>query len=258
MYAKERTPSMKCAMRFFQPFRCFSCNAEEASSPAVVETEGVRFGLLGYSSIFWPNGMRATPGMPGISALAARTYYQPHRRTMEMPGVPPLISTEPVEEDLASMVESISRLKKEADIVMVSCHWGISSSCEIAEYQQQYGRAAIDAGANIVFGHHPHVIQPIEIWNGKPIFYSLGNFAFDWFKMRGRNQDGIIIKCSVAEKRITSIVIIPVSRNAENDIEPLSPMSVKGAEILQRLNELSKPYGTEISITEEYGARLPG
>jgi poly-gamma-glutamate synthesis protein (capsule biosynthesis protein) len=64
--------------------------------------------------------------------------------------------------------------------VIVSLHWGIHfTEAELAGYQTEVGHAAIDAGADAVLGHHAHILKPIEIYHGKPIFYSLGNFAFD-------------------------------------------------------------------------------
>jgi len=75
----------------------------------------------------------------------------------------------------------IARLKRDelADIIIAAPHWGYEYQKNFAPMQQVRGRAFIDAGADIVLGAHPHVIQPIEIYKGKPIFYSLGNFIFD-------------------------------------------------------------------------------
>ena len=63
-------------------------------------------------------------------------------------------------------------------MIVCAFHWGRENTFRPTEAQQELARAAIDAGANIIWGHHPHVLQPIEEYNGGIIYYSLGNFAF--------------------------------------------------------------------------------
>ena len=75
----------------------------------------------------------------------------------------------------------IARLDKENDIVIVHIHWGNEYESNYSNSQQIVGHALVDKGADLIIGHHPHVIQPLEIYNNKPIFYSLGNFIFDQF-----------------------------------------------------------------------------
>jgi poly-gamma-glutamate synthesis protein (capsule biosynthesis protein) len=65
------------------------------------------------------------------------------------------------------------------DLVIVNFHWGEEYTDEPNEYQKQIAHLAIDSGADIVIGHHPHHIQPIEEYKGKLIFYSLANLFFD-------------------------------------------------------------------------------
>ena len=110
------------------------------------------------------------------------------------------------------------------------------------------GRAAIEAGASLVMGHHPHRLQAIEICKGQPIFYSLGNFAFDWEKMRGRNQEGILIKCRIRDKMLDRVSFIPVRRNDENLVEPLNPNHAPGRDIVAQLRDLSEPYRTQCHV----------
>lgn len=74
---------------------------------------------------------------------------------------------------------AISSLREAgADLVFVSCHWGMEGENFPVDYQKAIGRYAIDMGADGVFGHHPHVIQGIETYKGKEIVYSMGNFCF--------------------------------------------------------------------------------
>jgi poly-gamma-glutamate synthesis protein (capsule biosynthesis protein) len=80
--------------------------------------------------------------------------------------------------DLAYL-ELIKKLKKRNDYVVVNIHWGVEYNKEATKTQKDVGHKIIDAGADAIIGHHPHVIEPLEIYKGKPIFYSLGNFIFD-------------------------------------------------------------------------------
>lgn len=73
---------------------------------------------------------------------------------------------------------------------VLSCHWGVSSSPESVAYQTKLAQTAIEARPDAMVGHHPHVLQPTAFHQGKPIFYSVGNFVFDWPKMRRRNPTG--------------------------------------------------------------------
>nr|WP_276519555.1 CapA family protein [Bradyrhizobium elkanii] len=119
-------------------------------------------------------------------------------------------------------------------------------------------RAAIDVGADMVFGHHPHVVQAGEIYQGKPIFYSLGNFAFDWDVMRGRHLDGLALRCLIAGKKITEIELLPVRRNEHNDICVHSADTGAGKDILGRFEQLSRKLGDSIVLSRATHLRLEG
>lgn len=80
---------------------------------------------------------------------------------------------------IASVVNEITQLKDEADIIIVAPHWGIEYETIHSTSQKERAHAFIDAGATMVLGAHPHVVQPIELYKGRVIFYSLGNFVFD-------------------------------------------------------------------------------
>ena len=76
------------------------------------------------------------------------------------------------------LAERVREEKKESDIVIVSMHWGEELRARATSTQEKYGRALIDAGADLVLGHHPHVVGGLEQYKGKYIVYSLGNFCF--------------------------------------------------------------------------------
>ena len=110
--------------------------------------------------------------------MRAHTVYEAIEH--DQPGTPVRIHTYPHREDLAAMCADIRAAKQQADVVAVSHHWGIHFvPYVLADYQPDVARAAIDAGADIVLGHHAHILKAVEIYKGKPIFYSLCNFATD-------------------------------------------------------------------------------
>jgi len=81
----------------------------------------------------------------------------------------------------AETVDAISRLREQADYVIVLAHWGEEYRVRSNPVQQELGHAFVDAGADLVIGSHPHVVQEMEIYKGKRIYYSLGNFVFDQY-----------------------------------------------------------------------------
>lgn len=217
-------------------------NVELARSPAVVEREGVKFALLSRTCVFWPNIVPATETRAGAATVRAYTAYQPGRRSLEMPGSPPEIRTWPDEAELARLIEDIEAARTVADCVILSLHWGISGSQEVLDYQRCIGRAAVDAGVSLVFGHHSHMVAPVEVYRGVPIFYSLGNFAFDWEKARNRILDGIAVEArwDRESKRFSECTIIPVSRGEDNLIAPVPEGSPTAERILGFVQETAE------------------
>ena len=93
------------------------------------------------------------------------------------------------------VVSAIKNLKNQADIIFVFCHWGQEYQKDPSLVQKEFGKDFIDAGADAIFGAHPHVIQNMEEYKGKRIYYSLGNFIFDqYFSDDVRNGLGVIVK----------------------------------------------------------------
>ena len=116
--------------------------------------------------------------------------------------------TFPHPDDLKKMTEDIRKAKTEADIVIVSIHWGIHfKEAVLADYQRYYAHFAIDAGADLILGHHAHILKPIEIYKGKVIFYSLGNFAMEEVTdmLRDVKAKGQDMKTSKSHTEMTAI-----------------------------------------------------
>lgn len=192
----------------------------EARRPLILERAGRRVALLSRTCVFWPHIVPATDSLAGAATVKAHTAYQPGRRVVEMPGAPPAIVTWPDADELAALIDDVAAARQAADLVLLSMHWGVSGSHGVLAYQRAVAHAAIDAGADLVFGHHPHVVCPVERHGGRLIFYSLGNFAFDWPKMRGRHREGcaLIFDVDAASIRCRAV---PVQRDATNNVRPV-------------------------------------
>lgn len=123
-----------------------------AKQPVVFEKNGQRVALIGATRVIPEAGWAAANGHPGMLSS-----YE--------------VSVEPL---LAQIAECHAQGEK----VVVLIHWGIERDEMPQEYQRALAKRYIDAGADLVIGSHPHVLQGIEYYKGKPIFYSLGNFVF--------------------------------------------------------------------------------
>lgn len=148
-------------------------NLAEARRPAFIDCSGLRVAFLAYCSILH-EGYAAAPDKPGVAPLRAHTRYEP---VDYQPGVPPLIVTAPDEEDFTALLADLRAAKEAADKVVLSLHWGIHFVPRlIADYQKTVAHAAIEAGADVILGHHAHVPKAIEVRAGHTCFYSLSNF----------------------------------------------------------------------------------
>lgn len=150
-------------------------NIEEARRPAIVEKNGVKVAFLAYSCVL-RDGYAATEHQPGTAPMRIHTFYTP----MDwQPGTPPRVMTYPHEDDLRELQADIRRTKLIADAVVVSLHWGIHNIPRVlADYQHTVAKAAVESGADLIFGHHPHIPKGIEVIGDKVCFYSLSHFLW--------------------------------------------------------------------------------
>jgi poly-gamma-glutamate capsule biosynthesis protein CapA/YwtB (metallophosphatase superfamily) len=148
-------------------------NLKEARKPAFIQKNGIKVGFLNYSSVLH-DGYAAGPDKPGVAPLRIHTYYEPFDYQA---GIPPKVVTVPFEEDLKNMLDDIREVKKKADILVLSLHWGLHFIPRMmADYQPLVAHLAFDAGADIILGTHAHVPKAIEVYKGKVCFHSLSNF----------------------------------------------------------------------------------
>jgi poly-gamma-glutamate synthesis protein (capsule biosynthesis protein) len=123
--------------------------------------------------------------------------------------LPPFLGTKEARPAVAfpdkdQMILDIQKARAMADIVIVSFHWGNEYATVHNSFQEELAHAAIDAGANMIVGHHPHVIEDIERYNDGYIAYSLGNFVFDQ-SFSDDTRHGLLLDVIVKDKKIASV-----------------------------------------------------
>jgi poly-gamma-glutamate capsule biosynthesis protein CapA/YwtB (metallophosphatase superfamily) len=148
-----------------------------ARAPVIVERRGVRIGMIAVNSIL-PMNYWADETRPGCAPLRAHTVYEQIEH--DQPGTPARVHTYSHRGDLEALLAAIRDLRAQVDVVILSHHAGIHFvPSVIPDYQRDVAHAAIDAGADLVLGHHAHILKGIEIYKGRVIAYSLANFAID-------------------------------------------------------------------------------
>ena len=231
----------------------------EAEKPTIVDVNGARVGFIAWSCLL-PTGGAASLERAGLAPIHIHSAYEVDAfAQMEEPGNPPVVKTWADKADLRRAVETVRELRKEVDFLAVSVHWGYGSGEALAEYQQPIGRALIDSGADVILGNHVHAIHGVEVYGGKVILYSPGNFIAQQPR-EGASEialaiydemspDGYLAWLEVDTDATYNIRLIPTSTNSEG----LPEVAHGGTadRILERIQRLSRRLNTEISIDGE-------
>lgn len=156
-------------------------NRDVAYAPALIEQKGIRFAFLAFNDTdVVPVSYGATEGRAGTAFM-----------------------------DIPRMKTAVEKAKRLTDIVIVSMHSGTEYQLRPNTRQKIFAHAAIDAGADLIIGHHPHVVQPVEKYKGKYILYSLGNFVFDQMWSR-QTREGMTAKIVFTKRGLEKIEYTPV------------------------------------------------
>ena len=155
----------------------------DAAGVTVIERKGVRVGFLGFSDV-GPNWLRASGGQAGILT---------------------------VDSDFDAIIKRASR---SVDVLVVSLHFGDEYQPLSNERQKALARRAVEDGARIVIGHHPHVTQELERYNGGIIAYSLGNFIFDQY-FSPETMQGLALAVTVSKEGVGEVKRLPFIINAQ-------------------------------------------
>jgi poly-gamma-glutamate capsule biosynthesis protein CapA/YwtB (metallophosphatase superfamily) len=231
----------------------------EARKPAIIERNGTRVAFVCRTSVGTPE-MTATVDTPGVAFYPVQTLYEPPARVHSNPGLLPIVHTVPDRgAHRSALAEDIRAARAQADVVIVSWHWGLSpyqiypnagaGEVAVMEYQQEMGHFAIDAGADMVIGHHSHQPQPMEVYQGKPILYSLANFVHDLEGFRGRSLMAILVRCLISDGKIQRLSYVPGIIRGHGPPDFARPEQVP--EVVQRMIDMSSPFGTRFEVGEE-------
>lgn len=226
----------------------------EARRPAIIERKGVKVAFVCRASVCAVNAA-ATQKRGGIAQFRVATAYEARARINEVPGSPPIIHTIPNPQDVAELKEDIQRARTQADVVVLSWHWGVSPATggigDLTGYQMEMGRAAIDFGADLVVGHHPHVLQPIEVYHGKAIVYSVGNFVHDMESSDRRRSklDTMLLRCLIHDGKIQGVSFVPGRIDGHGPPRFFRPAEAE--DVVQYMREISVPFGTRFEVGED-------
>ena len=201
-------------------------NDAEARRPAIVRANGKRFAFLAYTEKSW-SVLRADSGA-GAAVLEEPT-----------------------------VIADIETARKNADFVIVSIHWGEELQGAPRETDRQLARRILDAGADAIIGHHPHVLQGAEFYKGKPILYSLGNFIFDMISSRTYESAAAVLR--FGDEGVRGVLFIPLRIDAGT----FAPAPAKGedaAAIGDLLTDRCRAVGGRLEPLAEgiYQLRPPG
>lgn len=221
---------------------------EEARKPAIVERDGIRVAFVSFTSVFVPS-FAATTDRPGMATLRVSTAYLPHQRVLEQPGAPATSLTFSDPKDVKSLLSTIKQSKATADVVVVSTHWGVSQGYRRrVDYQTEVGRACIDAGASLVVGHHPHVLQGVEVYKRGVICYSLGDFVF-WNggpPSKIHDREAILVDADIDKTGLRGVSFHPIVANS--DWQPELADEEAGKRIMALIAEDSREFNTVLRM----------
>ncbi len=187
-------------------------NLVQARRPVSLQVKGLRVSFLSYTSVCLPAYAASRDGH-GAAVVRASTSYDVNFRVVMQPGSPLHIRSHANPDDLRMVQEDVRAAKADADVVFVAWHWGVSERHgKVAEYQRELGCAAIDAGADAIVGHHAHMVLGVEFYKQRPIFYSVGNFAFDMSHHYFRPET-VVIKCDIECSGLRNFRLLPFMAN---------------------------------------------
>lgn len=234
-------------------------NLSEAAAPVILEVGSRRVGFIAFSCLL-PTGAAASKERPGIAPIHIHTAYEVNACfEMEEPGNAPVVRTWANEDDQKFAENRIRELRSKVDFLALSLHWGYGSGEELAQYQQPLGHALIEAGADVILGNHVHAIHGIEVYDGKAILYSPGNFIAQQPRERASKEalaiydemspDGYAARLDVEANGTHTLQIVPTSTNVDG-----LPEVAHGevfARIAERIGRLSARLDTDVQVSDE-------
>jgi poly-gamma-glutamate synthesis protein (capsule biosynthesis protein) len=267
-------------------------NLAEARAPVIVEAGGLRIAVLAAASVF-PYGYEAREDWPGLAPVRGYNLYEDADPYNWVPGALPSVRTFTDEQDLAALEASIAAARRDADVVLASFHWGDwTRPAHLTEHEVRVAHRAIDFGADIVAGHHHHLLRGIEWYRGRPIFYGLGHLIFDLQRTFERLPAGLVgavpagrpdnyyglaarpgwpqlpmhpdarmtmvAWADITVGGVTEIGVIPCVINPAGQALPLPAVSAEGQRVLEYLAWTCTEQGLRVSIEPADHCELGG
>ncbi len=193
-------------------------NLDDARRPVVIERNGIKIGFLAYSDM--------------AELVFAGDPYLKYSAEKDKSGVLP--------RKYETIKEDVGKLRGEVDILAVSLHWGGEESFTIPPEQVEFAHRLIDDGVDVILGHHPHQFQGIEMYKGKPIIYSMGNFLFD--QNDTENMEAFIMDLRYKGNKLEACTAIPVRILDKSYVEIQT--GAAASNILERETKLCSKLGT--------------
>ncbi len=200
-------------------------NLDDARKLSIVEKNGLKVGFLAYTDM---SGI-VYKGSPNLRFVADE----------DKSGVAPT--------NKEYILEDIKKARQQVDILAVSIHWGVEYTYKPTSEQVELAHAIIRAGVDLILGHHAHHFQAMEIYKGKPIIYSMGNFIFD--QNDPANQEGFIVNMDYKGKKLSNMSVIPFKILNKSRIVPQKGNSA--SVMLEREMELCKGFNTNCHIEHD-------
>jgi poly-gamma-glutamate capsule biosynthesis protein CapA/YwtB (metallophosphatase superfamily) len=257
-------------------------NAAEAVAPGYLHTPKGTIALIASASgLIAPEG-RATADRPGVNELRVEAGDKENEATEDLPGAP---GNTPNQEDSQRILQSIRDARQHADLVIVYQHNHVFSNHSFTtifteglperlapnDWLRKWTHAEVDAGADIIVMHGAPLLHGVEIYHGRPIFYDLGNFIYNLtptltYIDEPMNWESAVAYVQFQGKNLQSISFRPIALNNVGEGQPdihdphtnnqfldtrglPSPLTgARAGYIMQRLADMSKPFGTTIEI----------
>lgn len=210
--------TLETLKRFDISYSGAGINHQMATKLAILERHNLKIGFLAYTSILPYEQWVAQDDRSGVAALKPEYYEQ--------------------------ILTHITESNQLCDILIVELHWGVEYSNQVELWQRELAKKMIDAGADGIVGHHPHVLRGIEIYQNKPILYSTGNFVF--LKRDEQAGQTAIFELSINPQGFLEGLIRPIyiQYGKATVLQPNQPMY---QEIIAQMQDLSKPLGTKVT-----------
>ncbi len=253
--------TLKTLEKYKMKFIGAGINEEQARKGLIINKNGLKIGLIAYTNIFNINRNRRNPGRPRVNDL--RKKYL--------------------------VLQDIKRMKAKVDFLILNVHWGIEYKIRPRRYEINFAKTYLDAGVDLIIGHHPHVLQSIERYKAQDgrsclIVYSLGNYIsnqayyYNVYKpvRKGRERDSIILSLKITKKQkpglitgkkryatfLEKAVVIPVwtvnERNYRTSITPINIRTFPIHDLLKIINSrLQKnPYNKKYLLRKKRMLKL--